>query len=116
MESTTITIGNEHDTRVYRYRIAPTGKVVGIAVGTNTFNDITNDLRVVGFTMTHHDRGPIMVSAIDYTLDDLFDDGTMIVGSYPIFRSFDSAYAVNLKVNDVEPDYVPKHRREGIAS
>ena len=112
-ETLTLHIGSETGKPGFRYRVTPTGKITGIAVGADQFNDVGNDLVLVGFTTTPTGIAPITVSAIDYTLDNLFDDAHLVIDSYPIFRSFDSAYSLNLKVKEIEGDYAPKHRKEG---
>ena len=112
-ETLTLYIGSETGKLGFRYRVTPTGKVTGIAVGTDQFSDVGNDLVLVGFTTTPTGIAPITVAAIDYTVDNLFDDSHIVVDSYPIFRSFESAYSINMKVKEIERDYAPKHRKEG---
>lgn len=112
-ETLTLHIGSETGKPAFRYRVTPTGKVTGIAVGTDAFNDVGNELVLIGFTALPTGVAPITVSAIDYTLDNLFDDAHLVIDSYPIFHSFDSAYSVNMKVKEIEWDYSPKHRKEG---
>lgn len=113
-ETLTLHIGSENGRPSFRYQVTPTGKVTGIAVGSDPFSDVGNDLVLIGFTSTPTGLAPITVAAIDYTLDNLFDDAHLVIGSHPIFRSFEAAYSVNMKVHAVEHDYTPKHRKEGI--
>ena len=113
-ETLTLHTGSETGKPGFRYLVTPTGKVTGIAVGADQFSDMwRDDLVLIGFTSLPTGVAPITVSAIDYTLDNLFDDAHMVIDSYPIFRSFDSAYSLNLKVKEIERDYAPKHRKEG---
>ena len=113
-ETLTLYIGSETGKLACRYRVTPTGNVTGIAEGTDTFSDVGNDLVLVGFTTTPTSNSPITVAAIDYTLDDLFDDSHLIIDSYPIFRFFDLVLPDHMKVKEIERDYAPKHRKEGI--
>ena len=112
-ETITLHIGSETGRLNFRYRVTPTGKVTGIAVGADQFSDVGNELVLIGFTALPTGATPITVSAIDYTLDNLFDDAHMVIGSYPIFRSFDAVGGGGGKVKEIERDYAPKHRKEG---
>lgn len=112
----TITINVADKDSGYRYTLAPTGKVIAVGVGSDPALEVDSDLTILGFTKNRNTIRDVRVDMIDHTVDDLFHGGLTVLASFPIMRTYDAVYIYPLPVKSIEPSYVPKHRKEGVAS
>lgn len=100
-----MTLGKPGKQTNYDYEITPTGKVVQSLSNVNFV--------LVGFTKDAEPIYPVKISRIDYTLNDLFENKELVIGTYPIMKVHKRIYVLALPVKCVaRSDYQPKHRKE----
>lgn len=89
-----------------------TGRVVGASIQGDSTTNAPLGWVLVGFCSEHIFPRPILVSDILHTVDDLFDSGSLVLGSHPIFRTERGGiYSLGVGVLSTSPAvYEPKHR------
>lgn len=85
-----MTLGKPGKQTNYDYEITPTGKVVQSLSNVNFV--------LVGFTKDAEPIYPVEISRIDYTLNDLFENKELVIGTYPIMKVHKRIYVLALPV------------------